>query len=835
MGSNWRELAKQASMTAVNDQDIEKAFADQASGYVENKVGDLMKDEHRVGFEIVKKNEDNTRMIGIFAFKVNRDLIFAPVFFINGEIKGPLLYRCDTKTFVPANKDWAGYLIESLERTEGTGRSRSRRGDAPPRVDMDRMAFRGRAMQKSSSAVSEENEPVKVEKLKVDLKTVKEKREVSLKDAEADKKRNVGTQSTDSAIKAAAAAEFGSDIEAGVIGAVAADLPRMLSGRTMDGSLREFLNEPYFGKKAAAMVLGAAHGSEDFAAQLVRLYGSADNLFPENYTEYGSMSKQASAAEPELVIHYSLEGLEKSAAVAREYFDQGFYITDTRPTEGLAVVDESTNTSLQHPTEPGFYSVLKSDGTFEDDVFITAVRTAYVEPSVASGDGRLHPVRDYDSEVDDSTSPSNLYRRYNRESASDRLLVKDGKMHVAPAEKIWAVYSGAAGELDSDTIESRSFYYAFVGTSGPAVGPIAVHSVRKVDGVSFCKVTNAACPWRSKLSFDSGYASGCGQMVVNGDLQRSSVDELVFGSDAKFIKVDADKDTSYKSDYRNDSFDDGTPYMARPLFNEVGPATKIDDFIYDNFGLAKVKVTFDGEKKASYNIEASGRKSPDMNPVVMMVKLARDLSVHADTAFDLLRKAREEGSVEFMLGIDKEASRLHLVDHPVFDEGFDSEFGLPLMPTKEYRLRVEGNQQFEPPSAIGDAMNPTTPTGLPDSTVATTEPENLQALADVYKVPHIFEHGVIGTLAETFNAMTLMDKYIPKLEDGVDALGRIKFLLHWCPNDFEKGYGSDDMVNLEAEVDSNFSSQGALLLKLLKRADRLRKSDGSTEGDRDKG
>jgi hypothetical protein len=78
--NNWRE--KVAAMTEIDDIDIEKTFSDIASGFVANKVGDLMKDQHRIGFEIVKKNEDNTRMIGVFAFKVDRELLFAPVFFL---------------------------------------------------------------------------------------------------------------------------------------------------------------------------------------------------------------------------------------------------------------------------------------------------------------------------------------------------------------------------------------------------------------------------------------------------------------------------------------------------------------------------------------------------------------------------------------------------------------------------------------------------------------------------------------------------------------------------------------------------------------------------------
>lgn len=40
--NDWRE--KIAAMTEADDLDIEKTFSDIASGFVANKVGDLMKD-----------------------------------------------------------------------------------------------------------------------------------------------------------------------------------------------------------------------------------------------------------------------------------------------------------------------------------------------------------------------------------------------------------------------------------------------------------------------------------------------------------------------------------------------------------------------------------------------------------------------------------------------------------------------------------------------------------------------------------------------------------------------------------------------------------------------
>jgi hypothetical protein len=81
-------------------------------------------------------------------------------------------------------------------------------------------------------------------------------------------------------------------------------------------------------------------------------------------------------------------------------------------------------------------------------------------------------------------------------------------------------------------------------------------------------------------------------------------------------------------------------------------------------------------------------------------------------------------------------------------------------------------------------MNPTTATGLPTRTVVDTAPEQLRELADSYNLPNVFEHGAVGTLADTFDANSLLNKYIPKLMEAVDSLGRTKFLLCWKPDDF---------------------------------------------------
>jgi hypothetical protein len=95
---------------------------DQAYMSVQAKAAPIMRAPYRIGFEIVHRNNDNTRLVGIFVFRVNKDLYYAPVFFINGNIKGTdLFYRHTTKSFVPATESWVEYLISLSETSEGKG------------------------------------------------------------------------------------------------------------------------------------------------------------------------------------------------------------------------------------------------------------------------------------------------------------------------------------------------------------------------------------------------------------------------------------------------------------------------------------------------------------------------------------------------------------------------------------------------------------------------------------------------------------------------------------------------------------------------------------------
>lgn len=836
-------------MTAANDLDIEKAFSDQASGFVENKVGDLMKDEYRIGFEIVKKNDSNTRMVGVFAFRVDKDLIFAPVFFINGEIKGPLLYRSANKMFVPADKEWAAYLIESIERRDGKSRSKTSLNESAPLVQMQRLAFNpARGMGKAASSdtccgsectcVCCEVKPVTTASDKIrgvyeiqkslDTKPGQQPKLSNgcsiLKMASADDgtiRISLNNEEVGCLTKSAAEAiQNGSPVTVKADGLevhVNADNAVMLKkafftnipdnsaqwdmmldavekqASSSAGLLKSFLHEPGIGKVASEAILEAASDYK-FADALAGLYPNPADLFPSSYEE-----KQASTEEGGLEIHYATDELEKSASVSMKYFADGFYIKDTRPAETMSVVYEEAPGNVTAPDTPGVYSLLTSDGEFLDNVIVAPISDIVV----GEDDDILYPSwrcsgSDWDREV------------------PDKVAIKDGKI-LKFNKNVYGIYTGEIKDSDAlrNNVESRNVYFAYVGDK--FVGPIAVLNTKTIDGVTRAEVTTARYWNRDMYIHDHDTKD----IIINRDLEKSDLVNGVFGADAKFVRV------SGKFGSELSSWSKGGHYNFDPI-EGVGSHSTLNNWLFSKFHATKVNVerSVNQEKKAYIISDAWGNKSERMSRLETLVKMARDMGISANTSYVLLDNADTLGKTEFYLQpTEKVASRLTLVDRPIFDEDFDSEFGITMQPTKKYKLRVQGEQEMSPASAIGDMLNPTTATGLPDLTVATTSPEDLRALADTYNLPHVFEHGIIGTLADTFNAMSMLDKYIPKLEEGVDALGRTKFLIHWCPDDFERAYGRDDMASLEAEVDTNFEELGALLLKLIRKSEKSKKAD----------
>lgn len=93
-----------------DDGAFEQAFSNLAHAYLRDAAPRLL--DHEIGFQLLDRNQENTKAVGVFAFKLGSNWLYAPVFFLNGDLKGhELLYIKNQDMFVPLKENWVNYLM----------------------------------------------------------------------------------------------------------------------------------------------------------------------------------------------------------------------------------------------------------------------------------------------------------------------------------------------------------------------------------------------------------------------------------------------------------------------------------------------------------------------------------------------------------------------------------------------------------------------------------------------------------------------------------------------------------------------------------------------------
>jgi hypothetical protein len=115
------------------DSNFERTFADLAFARLRDKAPSLL--NYLIGFQLIDKNDDETHAVGVFGFKVGKEWVYAPVFFINGELKGhELMYIKSQDAFVPMTEQWVNYTLNRRPKVlgEAENQERSKLGIRPP-------------------------------------------------------------------------------------------------------------------------------------------------------------------------------------------------------------------------------------------------------------------------------------------------------------------------------------------------------------------------------------------------------------------------------------------------------------------------------------------------------------------------------------------------------------------------------------------------------------------------------------------------------------------------------------------------------------------------------
>lgn len=773
-----------ASQEGVDYGAVQKSFMDQSYGVVANKAKILFQDPFRLGFEIVHRNEKATKMVGVFAFRVNENLLYAPTFFVNGEIKpADMLYRADVKRFVPLTEDWCAYLVRGVQEQAGglVDKNRYRQADAY----MDRLAYPQRVKYASEETFAdrecliEKHANLVIVNYRV-AGTVDE-----LSDLKSTGLRKLARQDFDGLEDARDAF-----VKAAHDGSLFRELMQHCADDTpVRRLLPEVINEtgPEALEKLAAWLGDSANASRYLASHYTK---------DELETVDAWMAKEASDDRPVPAITLiSSPGMAKSAASRERVFDKGYDLVDDRPEESLnTVVEEVGDGTVKALSSPGKVQLILDSGDIEEALL---VRMDHSLLRWGGTDAILSHTADYPD-----NKPNYAYFPADKE-----LLRLNIGQDVFGDEMI--DQESSASVVEAPSLRSGKCYVA-LSMETNRISPVFCVEDTAKDGDSLRVSTTGE--WGEKGEFF--YAAG-----------RDTAQGPYISDETKFLEVKCKKSTADKNSPVAACCCD--PECDKVVMNSHG----IDQWIRSAGGVTSSRdvtvkanrdlVTFDIEHREGGTLLKSAR---DLGMLEAHLVLAEDFSMTTDMAGQILDKAIDH-DVTYRVydSMSKAAYVTRQEGMQNWIESFDPELNVKLDAPQVQVLSTYTPQRMKQQSRYGDTYQrvpaenaKSAKSLLPMQAILSESPESLAQMSEMYDLPHIFDHGCVGQLATiSYNIVDQIKKYIPDIEAGVDRYFRILYLLRFKPAEFEELYGKDDLVEFEDGMTELASRAGDNLLQML--------------------
>jgi len=100
---------------------VEKNLSEIAFASLAEKSPSLM--DYYLGFDLIEKNDAGTRAAGLMGFKIGKQLLYVPIFFLNGKVKGTeVMYLKNSDVFVNNTEQWVSYIIGQAQQDIGTAK-----------------------------------------------------------------------------------------------------------------------------------------------------------------------------------------------------------------------------------------------------------------------------------------------------------------------------------------------------------------------------------------------------------------------------------------------------------------------------------------------------------------------------------------------------------------------------------------------------------------------------------------------------------------------------------------------------------------------------------------
>ena len=834
-------FSKQADsgVESADETQMEQDFGRLAYTFLKDRAAALI--PYLLGFEVVDREEDGSRAVGIFGFKLNRDYYYVPVFFINNQIKGmDLLFNKRTNSFMPLRESWVNFLVNKQTIELGGGRvDKNIRQDFEwPRFDFlaippsspsgipksaeAKLASSFREFMAEGKAKKEgvttkdvsKDELAKGEKIegehtsdpeikkKISLdhlaehdeyytglnkaeKKMEKEEDADEKDAEAVIKDGFDTWNK-LQLSLVESMDKDAEFQEAWAGAIARMTKQALPfEKTAEGSdLVNFLSE-HGGVPAVNALMKTINNNFGFAKAAMTFYPGVESLFVTKFAQrLDPETKPVKLTVTTQVSDY-MNGEEKKKLVR-----DGFVIHDSRSADETSeVYDVSYDKRFANPTEPGVYNVLLKNG---------ATTKAWIFPKVGSG------------RKDEILVVETDEKRFIQ-AETGAVFVRDDMVTEGPD-----AYKEA---VKPDAMKIDKEYIMINAKCNHATKPFTVKAVvaendkrvrmrvswaygcivkRPTYGHDFEKLHDRSHSYPEAMS-DSSSGSDYIQFADHaGPKLGQSGDSIVVPSDWKALELNTGAPKAVNGDYN-----------ARRVMEDgfsLGNLNDMTEALNKN-AFHKVAVCSDDGLEYYVRLDDTFVDGRPMSVKDATIRLVSAYGMSVPDAESMLKEAHDNFKSRRLVKLGQLAG-VQMPYPPSQASGVDPYTGaITTMPQVEmmrggvYGAATPQNSMRPGFNMGGEAQMDTQAAGLAQQAAEAGQKK-------------VFDHSAIGGLSKVYDSSAVIDTYLPDLMKALDRLGRIVFLFYWKNDEFVTRYGQQDVAEMEDTIRGVFKNFGDLILKL---------------------
>lgn len=785
------------------DSNFERTFADIAYARMRDKAPSLL--DHLVGFQIIDKDDEETHAVGVFAFKVGKEWVYAPVFFINGELKGyELMYIKSQDAFVPLVEQWVNYVLNRRPAVLGEQEDKPRNELPLRQPDFDVFARSPYIGSKWAGQFRPSYNQI-VEKISPDYHAFVQVFRPEQWPNTNKKFASLNTRFT-------------------IPGAL-----KVLGKQAMINLVETMKHDQKFANSILSHYdfRDIAKTAEEEAKTTVEVtnYDSAipepgkkpkdkqKRLTPEEQDAKGREEQLLNELAPAIPLHKgamvitrgdrelvaSLNDEERSALLCRKFLVKDARVED----EQSKLYTTQVSQSVQSPDQNGIYEVLGSSG---------GKRKMLVAPKILRSDN-IESREGLTLVVDlDNKAFGNFYN-------TDILA---GQQY---GNKEWESFLGSC--VDPQSVKPGS-KLLLVSPRGEVTAPFEIRSkTENNEGQVEVDVSFCYCPAPRSSS-----AAGLGCMRTSaGDSYSEPIDALVFtgketpagfkqigrslfvpkGIRAFVLEEPPKKDDPCPSLHGSSrgTLDIGN---INEFWQQLHKESQAKGSRVREFRLLTDGIVF--------RTEVNGLQSQPFSKVACIKHLVEEAGLNgADSEF-LVKEARPRQSVKYFLKLAQGYSGYGNGDVPM--QGY---FPEPPMGTEKGIMAPV----MYPQTALQNLGNidPYNRQLYRDFRYLDDNARDQANMASQQGQKEVLDTSVISGLVKTMDTDNAVDGYIGDLLLGLDRIGRILFMFYWHYDKFKERYGQQDLPELEDNLRNVFTNLGELTLFLKQKTIEPDKADSS--------